>query len=66
MVEIKHSLLERRGKVRSRLETITNNIDNRYKEIYAVAKEYNLLTGDIRSILHSVEQFLNPNEKQTK
>lgn len=66
MVEIKHSLLERRGKIRSRLETITDSIDNRYKEIYAVAKEYNLLTGDIRAILHSVEQFLDPNGKQTK
>lgn len=63
MVEIKHSLLERRGKIRKRMEALTESIDTKYKEVFAVAKEYRLLTEDVRSILNSVEQFLNPNDK---
>ncbi len=63
MVEIKHSLLERRGKIRKRMEFLTENVENKHKEILSVATEYNMLTEDVRGILHSVEQFLNPNDK---
>ena len=62
MVEVKHALLERRGKIRKRMEFLTDNLENKKKEIYETAEEQNLLTNDVVGILNSVERFLNPSE----
>lgn len=64
MVEIKHSLLERRAKIRKRIEFLTENVENRQKEILQVATAQNLMTDDVKGILNSVERALRPGEKQ--
>lgn len=60
MVEIKHSLLERRTKIRKRIEFLTENLQNKQGEINRVANEQNLMTDDVNAILNSVERALNP------
>lgn len=63
MVEIKHSLLERRGKLRNRMEFLTENIENKKSDIYRVAKAHDLMNGDVTGILNSVDRFLTPENK---
>ena len=60
-IEIKHSLLERRAKVRKRIEFLTENVENKYNDMKRVASDQDLMTEDVKGILNSVERALAPN-----
>lgn len=63
MVEVKHALLERRGKIRKRIEFQTKSVTEGKKELYDLAVKNGILTADVKAILDSIERLLNPNER---
>ncbi len=58
MVEVKHRLLERRQKIRTRIEKTTNEIRITKDEVMNISKEKNIFTPEMKGILDSVEYAL--------
>lgn len=55
MVEVKHNLIERRQKLRSRIEYGMENLKNRRSEIDRILKQEHLDTPEIQRIINSME-----------
>ena len=53
--------MERRAKVRKRIEFLTENVENKYNDMKRVASDQDLMTEDVKGILNSVERALAPN-----
>lgn len=57
MVEVKHNLIVRRQKLRSRIEVNVLNVKNRRAEMEKVLKRQNLYTPEIREIIDSIDRM---------
>ncbi len=57
MVEVKHNLIVRRQKLRSRIEVNVLNVKNRRAEMEKVLKQQNLYTPEIREIIDSIDRM---------
>lgn len=57
MVEVKHNLLVRRQKLRSRIEYTTNNMKERRQEISNLLQKHHLYTPEIKEIIDSIDQL---------
>ena len=57
MVEVKHNLIVRRQKLRSRIEFNNKNIRERRAEIDNILKKQNINTPEIREIIDSIDQL---------
>lgn len=57
MVEVKHNLIVRRQKLRSRIEFNNKSIKERRAEIDAILKKQNINTPEIRGIIDSIDQL---------
>lgn len=57
MVEVKHNLIVRRQKLRSRIEYNTQNIQQRRMEIDKLLKKKNIYTPEIREIIESIDRI---------
>ena len=57
MVEVKHNLIVRRQKLRSRIEYNNKNIRERRAEIDNILKKQNINTPEIRGIIDSIDQL---------
>lgn len=57
MVEVKHNLIVRRQKLRSRIEYNNKNIRERRTEIDNILKKQNINTPEIRGIIDSIDQL---------
>lgn len=57
MVEVKHNLIVRRQKLRSRIEYNSQNIRERRDEIDRLLKKENIYTPEIREIINSIDQL---------
>lgn len=57
MVEVKHNLLVRRQKLRSRIEYTTNNIKDRRAQINKILQKEHLYTPEIKEIIDSIDQL---------
>lgn len=57
MVEVKHNLIVRRQKLRSRIEFNSKNIRERRMEIDNILKKQNINTPEIREIINSIDQL---------
>ncbi len=60
MVEVKHNLLVRRQKLRSRIEYTTNNIKERRAQINKLLQKEHLYTPEIKEIIDSIDQLGGP------
>lgn len=56
MVEVKHNLIARRQKLRSRIEYDADSLRTRRAEIDRILKKEHLDTPEIRKIIHSMDQ----------
>lgn len=61
MVEVKHNLIVRRQKLRSRIEYNSQNIKERRDEINRLLKKANMYTPEIKEIIDSIDQLGNIN-----
>lgn len=57
MVEVKHNLIVRRQKLRSRIEYNSQNIRERRDEIDRLLKKANMYTPEIKEIIDSIDQL---------
>ncbi len=57
MVEVKHNLIVRRQKLRSRIEFNNKNIREHRNEIDRILKKQNIDTPEIRGIIDSIDQL---------
>ncbi|MBO5373627.1 MAG: hypothetical protein J6A75_13055 [Lachnospiraceae bacterium] len=57
MVEVKHNLIVRRQKLRSRIEYNTQNIRERRMEIDKLLKKKNIYTPEIQEIIESIDRI---------
>ena len=57
MVEVKHNLIVRRQKLRSRIEYNADNIRNRRSEVDRMLKKEHIDTTEIRQIIDSIDQL---------
>ena len=58
MVEVKHELLERRQRLRSRMEGLLANVTEGRNEINNIATEHDLMTKEVAGILKSVDEII--------
>ena len=56
MVEVKHNLVARRQKLRSRIEYSVEDLKNRRAELDRILKQENLDTPEVRRIINSMER----------
>ncbi len=61
MVEVKHNLIVRRQKLRSRIEYNSQNIRERRDEIDRLLKKENIYTPEIQEIIQSIDQLSSVN-----
>ena len=59
MVEVKHMLIERRQKVRSRMENAMQSIKELKKEVLAVAKQNRVYPEEMKGILEEIQALMN-------
>lgn len=57
MVEIKHELIERRQKLRAKIETDTRSLKDRRKNAERILVDYSGDTADIKEILNSIDRL---------
>ena len=57
MVEVKHNLIVRRQKLRSRIEFNSKSIRERRSEIDSILKKQNINTPEIRGIIDSIDHL---------
>ncbi len=57
MVEVKHNLLVRRQKLRSRIEYTSNNVKERRAQINRLLQKKNLYTPEIKEIIDSIDRL---------
>lgn len=57
MVEIKHSLLERRQKVRGRMENMNQYIIDSRQKILELGKKNNLMSSEVTGIMDSIDKL---------
>ena len=58
MVEVKHNLIVRRQKLRSRIEYNADNIRNKRAEVDRLLKKEHIDTQEIRQIIDSIDQLM--------
>ncbi|MGN0170100.1 MAG: hypothetical protein ACI39H_04975 [Lachnospiraceae bacterium] len=59
MVEVKHALLERRAKIRTKIEGERENILAMRSEVLSLAQQQNMMTVEMRGILDAVDKIVN-------
>ncbi|SFP90430.1 hypothetical protein SAMN02910358_00005 [Lachnospiraceae bacterium XBB1006] len=59
MVEVKHLLLERRQKVRTRMETSIASIKSTKREVLALAKQHRVYPEEMRGILENIQALVS-------
>ncbi|MBE5906806.1 MAG: hypothetical protein E7277_08500 [Lachnospiraceae bacterium] len=59
MVEVKHLLLERRQKVRTRMENATASIKSTKRQVLAIAKQHRVYPEEMRGILENIQTLIS-------
>lgn len=66
MVEVRHSLVQRRQKIREQINTNTKSVKLERDEIDKTMQEHNFFVPEILEIIHSVDKLCGLNQYKSK